>query len=280
MLLDADLVVLHERHLEQADLLEPLAQTADNDLLDDGVGLLRVLRILLRGGDTDLLFLLHVGGGDVALVEILRVERADLHGDVAAELGDGLDGGFGLKLDEHGDLALHVDIRNALALDALEAADLHVLTDGEEELVLRIVHGALAGVPGARHESVDIGGSFLGDDLRHAGDELVEERAASDEVGFAVDFDDHADTVDDRGVRHALGGDAGRLLGLGSQTLFTQINNGLLEIALVLDERLLAVHQAAAGGLAQLVNGSSGNSSHYSSSFAVSAASTVSASSP
>ena len=173
-----------------------------------------------------------------------------------------------------------MDVRNALALDALEAADLHILTDGEEELVLRVVHGALAGVPGARHESVDIGRGFLGDDLRHAGDELVEERAASDEVGLAVDFDDHADTVDDRGVRHALGGDAGRLLGLGSQTLFTQINNGLLEIALVLDERLLAVHQAAAGGLAKLVNGRSGNSSHYSSSFAVSAASTVSASSP
>lgn len=90
---------------------------------------------------------------------------ADL-GGVAA-----LDG----QVDDNADLAFHVDIGDGEAVsDAGEATDAHVLADGEEQLVLRILDGAVAGDPGAAHERVDVSGVLLGDDSSHALDKVVE----------------------------------------------------------------------------------------------------------
>ena len=87
--------------------------------------------------------------------------------------------------------------------DAGEATDAHVLADGEEQLVLRILDGAVAGDPGAAHERVDVSGVLLGDDSSHALDKVVERLAVGDEVGLTVDLDHNTDTVDDGGVSHA-----------------------------------------------------------------------------
>lgn len=187
------------------------------------------------------------------------VERGDLHGDVLADLGGvaALDG----QVDDNADLAFHVDIGDGEAVsDAGEATDAHVLADGEEQLVLRILDGAVAGDPGAAHERVDVSGVLLGDDSSHALDKVVERLAVGDEVGLAVDLDHNTDTVDDGGVSHALSSHAAGLLRLRGEALFAQIHDGLFHIALALDEGLLAVHQAAAGGLAELVNNSSSDS--------------------
>ena len=154
-----------------------------------------------------------------------------------------------------------MDIGNGEAVgDAGKAADAHVLADGEEQLVLGILDGALTGDPGAVHQRVDVGRILLGDDLGHALDEVVERLAVGDEVGLAVDLDHNADTVDDGSVSHTLSSHAAGLLRLGSEALLAQIHDGLFHIALALDEGLLAVHQAAAGGLAELVNNSSSDS--------------------
>ena len=115
--------------------------------------------------------------------------------------------------------------------DAGEATDAHVLADGEEQLVLRILDGAVAGNPGAAHERVDVSGVLLGDDSSHALDKVVERLAVGDEVGLAVDLDHNTDTVDDGGVSHALSSHAAGLLRLRGEALFAQIHDGLFHIA-------------------------------------------------
>ena len=72
------------------------------------------------------------------------------------------------------------------------------------------------------------------------------------EVGLGVDLhhDAHASLIDD-GVRHALCGHLAGLLGLGGQALLTQPLDSLVHVAVGGGQRLLAVHHAHAGHLAQ-----------------------------
>ena len=137
VILDGDFVILDERLLEQADLLEVFSDATHDNLLDDGVGLLGVLRIFLGLSQADLLLLGDELLGDVALVHVGRVQSRDLHGDVLAELDDSSVGGLGdLEVDEHGDTAAHVDIGDVQAVViARKAADLDVLADDEHLVV-------------------------------------------------------------------------------------------------------------------------------------------------
>ena len=257
MILDGDFVVLDERLLQQADLLEVLTDATHDDLLDDGVGLLGVLRIFLGLSQADLLLLGDELLGDVALVHVGRVQSRDLHGDVLAELDDSSVGGLGLEVDEHGDTAAHVDIGDAQAgVVAREAADLDVLADDEHLVVLLLEHG-LAVAVSAGVQRVEISRVFLGDDGSDALDILHEQVILGHEVGLGIDLDDHADAVNVNGVSHALGGDAAGLFLSSGEALFPEPFHGFIDIAIGSGQSLFAVHHADAGHFTQIFHISS-----------------------
>ena len=118
-----------------------------------------------------------------------------------------------------------MDIRNGnAAFDAEETTDIHILAQREEELVLGVLHGALAVDPGRLHEGVNISRILLGNDLGKALDEsdILEVVGVGNEVGFAVDFNENADAIDDGSISHTFSGNAVGFLCLGSKTLLTQ----------------------------------------------------------
>ena len=95
-------------------------------------------------------------------------------------------------------------------------------------------------------------------DLLGGGDEVL---ALGDEVGLALELDEDARGVGDQtGGRLALGAALRRLGG----ALDAQDLDGLVEVAVGLVERLLAVHHAGAGLLAELLDVGSGEVSHVS----------------
>ena len=108
--------------------------------------------------------------------------------------------------------------------------------------------GMLACVDVQRGEAGDLDGEVA--------DELLELVGASDEVGLAVDLDEHADAAArvDVARDEALAGVAARLLGRGGQALLAQQRDGLVEVAVGLGQRVLAVHEAGAGPLAQFLD--------------------------
>ena len=138
---------------------------------------------------------------------------------------------------------------NAVGVEG-EAANLDVLADDQDHLLLLLLHGATV-AEGQSHQGVQISGLLLGDHGGHALDEVHELLVLAHEVGLGVDLDHHAHAVDDGGIGHALGGDAAGLLLRGGQALLAEDLHGLVHIALGLGEGLLAVHHAHAGHLAQ-----------------------------
>ncbi|CAN4016717.1 GPR endopeptidase, partial [Dysosmobacter welbionis] len=74
------------------------------------------------------------------------------------------------------------------------------------------------------------------------------------------DLDHHAHAVDDGGIGHTLGGNAAGLLGGGGHALLAQPLHGLVHIAVGGGQRLLAIHHAHAGHLAQVLYISCGKS--------------------
>ncbi len=95
--------------------------------------------------------------------------------------------------------------------------------------------------------------------LGHRGCEALKFLAAGDEVGLAVDLEEHRVAALARDRDGAFGGHSlGLLVGLGKPGLAHQFGGGI-EIAGGLDERLLALHHSGAGALAQLLDGFGGN---------------------
>ena len=74
------------------------------------------------------------------------------------------------------------------------------------------------------------------------------------EVGFGIDFDEDAELPSGMNVvsDHAFSGNSGGFLLGGSQALLSQNDDGRFHIALRFDERVLAVHHACAGFLAEI----------------------------
>ena len=99
-------------------------------------------------------------------------------------------------------------------------------------------------------------------DLRHFLDERLERRVAGDEIGLGVDLD-HGRAAGLRGdADQALGRDAARLLGGGGEALLAQPVDRGFHVAGDLGQRLLAIHHARAGFVAQVFHQSGGNFSH------------------
>ena len=131
-----------------------------------------------------------------------------------------------------------------------EAADLDVLADDQDHLLLLLLHGAAIAEVGG-HQGLQVGGLDLGHNSGHALDEVHKLLVLAHEVGLGVDLDHHAHAVNHSGVSHALGGDAAGLLLRGSQAPLAEDLHGLVHVALGLGQGLLAVHHAHAGHFAQ-----------------------------
>ena len=100
--------------------------------------------------------------------------------------------------------------------------------------------------------------------LRDRGGKRQEILLAGDEIRLGVDLDHgHRKAVGRTLDRdHALGGDAARLLvGLGEARLAHRLGGGL-EVAVRFDQRLLALHHAGAGALAQCLDGLGSDQRH------------------
>ena len=97
------------------------------------------------------------------------------------------------------------------------------------------------------------------DDAAHQRLEVV---VAGDEIGLGIDLDHDADIVLDRDADEAVGGDAPALLGrLGEALLAQPVDRGL-DVAVRLAQRVLAIHHARAGLLAQILDQPGGDRSH------------------
>src|SRR5436309_1058509 len=109
-------------------------------------------------------------------------------------------------------------------------------------------------------------GDLQRDLLREAREVVV----ARDEVGVAVDLDEHADLAVgvDVGLHGALGGLAAGELGRAGDALLAQPGDGGFDVAAGLGQRLLAVHHPGAGAVAQGLDvlGGDGDVGHWASS--------------
>src|SRR5690606_37184367 len=119
-----------------------------------------------------------------------------------------------------------------------------------------------AGRIGGRGERVDIGNAAGERDLGHVADEALELFVLGDEVGFAVDFDHRAAGSVGGDTDQTFGGDAAGLLGSGGEALGAQPVDRRFNVAAILGQRLLAVHHAGAGAVAQFLDESGCNFSH------------------
>lgn len=121
---------------------------------------------------------------------------------------------------------------------AREAANLDVLADDEDLIVLLLEHGLSVAVS-AGVQRVEISRVLLGDDGGDALNVVDEQIVLGHKVGLRIDLDDHADAINDGGVSHALGGDAAGLLLSGGEALLTEPFHSLINIAVSSGEGLL-----------------------------------------
>ena len=164
-----------------------------------------------------------------------------------------------------------MDVGNGNSLgEAGEAANVDVLADNEDLVVLLVLNG-LAVAVGLSVKLLDVRGILLRDNGGDALDVLVKELVLGDEVGFGVYLNGDADAVDYGGEGNALGGYTAGLLLSGGETLLAEPLNGLVDISIGLGKGLLALHHAYAGHLAQVLYVSSckchGNITPFSSVF-------------
>src|SRR6185312_8562460 len=101
-------------------------------------------------------------------------------------------------------------------------------------------------------ESFDVG-PLLQRKLRNVADELLENLVLGDEVCFRIDFDDGTARPFDGDRDQALGGRPARLLCGGGEALRSKPIDRCFHLAVGFRQRLLAVHHAGAGALAQFL---------------------------
>ena len=142
-----------------------------------------------------------------------------------------------------------------------QATHLHVLADLGDDGGAGFLDG-FAGRQLGVLQRFGIGGAGgqcgLGDGIGE-GEEVV---VLGHEVGLGIDLDQHGLAAVLRHHDAAFGGDAaGLLVGLGQAGLAQPLGGGV-DVAVVLGERLLALHHAGAGALAQFLDQGSRNFSH------------------
>ncbi|CRQ63342.1 hypothetical protein PAERUG_P54_1_London_24_VIM_2_04_13_03719 [Pseudomonas aeruginosa] len=144
-----------------------------------------------------------------------------------------------------------------VALDAGQAADVDVLAGlGDQgQTSFLTCFDQRSGV-----------GQLLVEGLFQAlGDEALEVVLEGQEVGLGVDFDDHGGLVvgSDLDGDRAFGGNVAGLLGSLDRTGSAHVVDGLLDVTASGGQRLLALHHAQAGTLAQFFNHGCSNFCHF-----------------
>lgn len=174
---------------------------------------------------------------------------------------------IGRNFDHNADLAAHVDVgrHNAFGLIAGETANGDLLADGDGRIRNHVFDGlGLVVNELLLHQLVEVSRVRQRDVLRNSVREILEVVGVGNEVGFAVDFHQRAGAAAGRHVRHnsAFRRDTASLLGSLRKSLFAQPVNGLVHVAVGFDKRLLAVHHARVGTLAELLDQSSSDIRH------------------
>ncbi len=176
-----------------------------------------------------------------------------MHGDL---LANGFCAGLvaAIDADQHADLAHAgrsggVDVgRDRVGLNSRHAANGHVLADGGD------LGGDIVVDRFALHVScfqrVDVSGAR--GDLSDLGHHRLEVGVARDEVGFRVHFNRNANAVGGGDSDEAFSGGAAGFLGGFRQTFGAQPVNSGFHVAVGFCQRLLGVHHACAGRVAQL----------------------------
>ena len=97
-------------------------------------------------------------------------------------------------------------------------------------------------------------GTVLKHELRDVADEILENLVLRDEIRLGVHLDDRAVIAFDGDADETLGGRTAGLLGGRRQALGAQPVDRRFHLAVRLGKRLLAVHHAGAGALAQFLH--------------------------
>ncbi len=144
----------------------------------------------------------------------------------------------------------------------LNAPQIHVLADGGDGVGNRLADGSPSHVMGSEHRlGVDVR-RLVERDRENAAHQALKVIIAGHEIGLGIDLDHHADIVLDRDADKAVGGDAPAFLGGLGEAFLAQPVDGGLDIASRFGQRVLAVHHARAGLLAQILDQPSGDRSH------------------
>ena len=245
-------------------VLAELGHRAFDHLLDDVGRLAALVRLL----DRDRALALEQCRVQILGVERQRIGGGDVHRQLLAQSLQGLGRGRAFERDQHADLAHArrggvVDVADDEPFRDLEhrgAAQRLVLADGGDIVGQLLLDGA-AGRIGRALQRLDVIAG-LERQASDVADEFLELLVLGDEVGFGIDLDDRALGALDGDADEPFGGGAAGLLGGGGEALGAQPVDRGLHLALGLGQRLLAVHHAGAGALAQFLDRSSGDLGH------------------
>ena len=148
--------------------------------------------------------------------------------------------------------AAAVNVSGAMALIESKTANLDVLLDDQNQSLQSFVNSAFAHL--AAHQSLNISGLLLSNNIGQIFGELNELIVLGNKVGLSVDFNNNSTVSGGNSVNHAFSSDTASLLSGSSQTLFTQNLDSLIDVAISLDKSLLAFHHAAVSLAAQFHN--------------------------
>ena len=197
--------------------------------------------------------MLHVILVHVRLGQAGGLGSGNVHGDV---MGHGLGSGRVLAgdLHQHPDLTpqVHIAIHHAaFHMAAGKPPDGDLFADLGHGPGDHLRHGAVAGIQ--RHKGVHILGILLRHQFGYRIHQGLEVVGLGHEVGLTIHFCDDAGLAIRAHVAgyHALGRNAGRLLGGSRQALLPQIVHGLIHVAVALYQGLFTIHHAGAAHLAQ-----------------------------
>ena len=272
ILLHAHGVVLDVRLLQEAVCLVELADLAVDHLLLDLLGLLCVLLIIVDLRLDDLALLGDSRCGNSLAVEVLNRVCSGLQRDVFCKFCKAcvvLCCIVSLKLNHNADCAAAVNIGAGRAVHNDEATEVEFLTDGENHFLYLVFDRHVGVLVLASLECIHISGLVCNNGLKQAADKLTEALVLCDKVGLGVDLDHCGGVACGQNVNKTVRCDSVSFLCGNGKTSLAENLDCLIHVALSLDERLLALHHAAAGLFSQLGNIFCGNVSHLSASFPI-----------
>ena len=194
----------------------------------------------------------------------------DMLRDLPAEFVQNLGRCRALERHENADLAkvrsnLIVDVghdRALLHFQNRSSAQRLVLTDLGDIVGQLLLNRSAARILGSA-ERLDVG-TVLEHELGNVADEFLKQLVLGNEIRLGVHFDERPANAFDSSADETFGGGPASLLGGSRKTLGAKPVDRGFHLAVVLGERLLAVHHAGAGALAQFLHICGRDLSHFS----------------